>query len=219
MKKVFAPGCALLLYKPNLAARMLALLREDFPGIDEHRTCCHHDPGLPEGTEVINVCAGCDRRFRQLYEATTTRSFWEILAESASFPFPDYGGRTMAILDPCPTRDQPQIHAAVRTLLARMNISLAEPENTGTRSTCCGDSFYGTLPVDQVKAQMAKRAAEMPADEVVVTCVSCIKAMHIGGRKPRYLVDLLFGQETYPGVFEPEEWHAELEAFMAETKG
>lgn len=215
MKKVFSPGCALVIYKPELAARILAHLQQDSPEIEEHSLCCHHDPQLPAGTDVINVCAGCDRRFRELYTTTTTTALWEILSESESFPFPDYQGRTMTILDACPTRDQTRVHQSVRRLLARMNIRLVEPENTGLNSTCCGDSFFGQLPVPQVKEQMRKRANEMPEEEVVVYCVSCIKAMHIGGKRPRHLVDLLFGEETLPGTFEPEAWHAELDAFIA----
>ena len=215
MKKVFSPGCALLIYKPELASRMLTLLQKEFPDLEEHRICCHHDPQLPAGTEVINVCAGCDRRFRELYETTTTSAFWEILATSETFPFPDYQGRQMSILDACPTRDQPRVHNAVRSLLKRMNICLVEPKNTRTKSTCCGDSYFGKQPISKVKEQMRKRAAEMPLEDVVVYCVSCIKAMHIGGRQPRYLVDLLFAEETLPRTFEPEEWHAELDAFIS----
>jgi len=216
MKRVFSPGCALLIYKPELAVRLLTLLQTEFPGLVEHSICCHHDPQLAAGTEIINVCAGCDRRFRELYETTTTTALWEILAISASFPFPDYQGRHMSILDACPTSDQPRVHNAVRRLLDRMNINLTEPEKNGINSTCCGDSFLGKLPIAQVKEQMHKRAAEMPAEDVVVYCVSCIKSMHIGGKQPRYLVDLLFAEETQPGTFEPEDWHAELDAFIAE---
>ena len=216
MKKVFAPGCALLIYKPELAGKMLELLQKDSPDLKQHTICCRHDPKLPADSEVINVCAGCDRRFRELYDETDTTSFWEILAESDTFPFPDYKGCKMSILDACPTRDQVRVHKAIRTLLKKMNIVLVEPKNTGTRTTCCGDSFFNSLPVEQVKRQMAKRAAEMPADDVVVYCVSCIKAMHIGGKLPRYLVDLLFGESTHPGIFEPEQWHAELDAFIEE---
>jgi Fe-S oxidoreductase len=214
MKKVFAPGCALLIYKPELGDRMFELLRKDSPGLEQHTICCRHDPKLPAVTDVINVCAGCDRRFRELYEETTTTAFWEILADSDTFPLPDYQGRRMSILDACPTRDQERVHKAVRTLLNKMNIVLVEPGKTATSSTCCGDSFFGTLPVEEVKDQMAKRAGEMPVDDVVVYCVSCIKAMHIDGKQPRYLVDLLFGESTHPGTFEPEQWHAELDAFI-----
>ena len=216
MKQVFAPGCALLIYKPELAQRMLRLLQSQVPAVEEHLICCRHDPKLPPVTQVINVCAGCDRRYRELHETTATISFWEVLAADDEFPFPDYQQQRMTILDACPTRDQERVHTAVRTLLTKMNIELVEPGNTRTRSTCCGDSFYRILPVAQVKEQMRKRAMEMPAEEVVVYCVSCIKAMRIGGRKPRYLVDLIFGEETLPGTCEPEAWHQQLDEFIAQ---
>ncbi|MDF2547665.1 MAG: hypothetical protein K0R93_2563 [Anaerosolibacter sp.] len=216
MKTVFAPGCALFIYKPELGRKVLDFLKRYLGDINEHVTCCRHEPNLEKETQIINTCAGCDRRYRQLYEGISTISLWEVLADSESFPFPDYHGKEMAILDACPTRDQERVHNAIRTLLKRMNITVVEPQNTRTKSTCCGDSFYGILPVEEVKEQMKKRAAEMPAEDVVVYCVSCCKSMHIGGKRPRYLVDLLFGEETEIGTFEPDEWHKELEDFINE---
>jgi len=215
-RRMFAPGCALVIYKPDLAARVHDHLRRELGALDEHLTCCRHEPGLAEPTDIVNVCPGCDRRYRELYEGVTTTSLWEVLAESTIFPFPDYGGAEMTILDACPTRDQPRVHHAIRTLLQRMNITVVEPRRTREQSTCCGDTFFGTLPVEKVKAQMAKRARQMPRDDVVVYCVSCTKSMHIGGKRPRYLVDLLFDEPTLPKTFEPEAWHAEVDAFIAE---
>ena len=214
MMQAFAPGCALLLHKPALAQRLQVFLNGAADSIPEHLICCHHEPKLPAGTRIINVCAGCDRRYRELYEGITTISLWEVLADSEVFPFPDYGGQPMAILDACPTRTEARVHRAVRTLLTRMNIQVVEPKNTRTKGTCCGDSFYGSLPVTMVKEQMEKRAGEMPCEDVVVYCVSCVKAMHIGGRTPRYLVDLLFGEDTPIGTFEPDEWHGQIQAFI-----
>lgn len=216
MPQVFAPGCALKLYKPELATRLLSYFNRNGNSVPEHTICCRHAPGLPAGTRVINVCAGCDRRFRELYEGISTVSLWEVLAGSGDFPFPDYGGAEMSILDACPTRTEKRVHDAVRALLARMNIRVMEPAHTRERGTCCGDSFYGALPVDAVKKQMAKRAGEMPREDVVVYCVSCVKAMHIGGKRPRYLVDLLFGEETGIGTFEPDDWHGELQRYIDE---
>jgi Fe-S oxidoreductase len=97
-----------------------------------------------------------------------------------------------------------------------MNIKVIEPAHTRTQATCCGDSLYGVLPLEQVKEQMKKRSGEMPADDVVVYCVSCIKSMHIGGKRPRYMVDLLFGQGTVIGTYEPKDWHKELQRFIDE---
>ncbi|MGA2083611.1 MAG: (Fe-S)-binding protein [Holophaga sp.] len=214
MAQAFAPGCALMIYKPELGKRLLEFLNRGPEPIPEHLTCCHHEPGLPAGTRIINTCPGCDRRYRELYPGVSTISLWELLAESDSFPFPDYHGVEMTVLDACPTRTETRVHDAVRALLARMNITVVEPANTRTRGTCCGDSFHGTLPVEEVKAQMRKRGAEMPRHDVVVYCVSCTKAMHIGGRRPHYLVDLLFGEETTIGTFEPDEWHRQVDEFI-----
>jgi Fe-S oxidoreductase len=213
LNKAFAPGCALMLYKPELADRLHSILNENLGEMEKFITCCYHDPHLPTKTEIINICPGCDKRFRNDYESTTTVSLWEVLAESDFFDFPDYHGQIMTINDACPTRDQDRIHNAIRKLLDKMNITLVEPKNTRTHSVCCGDSSYGLIPVEQVKDQMKKRTSEMPVDDVVVYCVSCVKAVHIGGKKPRYLVDLLMNEETLPKTYEPDDWHREVDDY------
>lgn len=215
MKNVFAPGCALMLYKPHLAERLNEILSQNLEAMDQLLTCCRYEPKVESNTEVINVCPGCDKRFGLDYVNITTISLWEILAASDFFPFPDYGGRVMSILDACPTREKVVVHEAIRVLLGKMNITVMEPEKTGTRSTCCGDSFFGLIPVEEVKKQMRKRTAEMPHEDVVVYCISCIKSVHIGGKTPHYLVDLLFGEDTFPGTFEPDEWHGQLDEYIS----
>jgi Fe-S oxidoreductase len=211
---MFSPGCALMIYKPELATRIHAMLNEHLGEMEMLTTCCHHDPAFTKPTEVINICPGCDQRFRTLYENCTTISLWEVLADSDFFPFPDYGGRSMTIIDACPTRDQERVHMAIRKLLLRMNITVVEPKKTMTRSTCCGDSFYGTIPTKKVVAQMIKKASELPLNDVVVYCVSCSKAMFNGGRQARYLIDLLFSEETVPGICDPDEWHGSINEYI-----
>jgi Fe-S oxidoreductase len=214
MNRIFAPGCALMIYKPHLAERLHKLLVESLGAMEVLETCCRHEPQLAVATEVINICPGCDRRYRNDYAITSTVSLWEVLADSDFFPFPDYGGKTMTVNDACPTRDRVGVHSAVRKLLEKMNIAVIEPKNTRTTGTCCGDSFWGEIPVEQVKKQMTRRANEMPAEDVVVYCVSCSKAMFIGGKKPHYMIDLLFGEETVPQTLEPEQWHKEVNDYI-----
>jgi Fe-S oxidoreductase len=213
-KKVFAPGCALMLYKPESAAKIHLILNKNLGKMDMLLTCCHHDPQFTEKTEIINVCPGCDKRFGNDYKNSSTISLWEILAESDFFTFPDHKGRSMSILDACPTRDKKKVQDAIRKILHKMNIKLVEPKNTGTKSICCGDSFYGLIPVEKVKEQMVKRSSEMPLDDVAVYCVSCIKSVYIGRRRPNYLVDLLFDEKTVPKTYEPDEWHKELDEYI-----
>lgn len=211
---VFAPGCALMLYKPDLAAKTHSILNENLGKMPELKTCCKRDPGHLTKTTIINVCPGCDKRYGNDYINTSTVSLWEILAESDFFSFPDYNGLSMSILDACPTSDRERVHIAIRKILHRMNIKLIEPEKTRTKSICCGDSFYEVLPNEKVKELMVKRASEMPLNDVVVYCISCIKAIYIGKKRPRYLLDLLFSEETIPGTFDPDEWHKELRDYI-----
>ena len=213
MKRMFAPGCALTLYKPQLSEKLHHTLNENEGTMDVLGICCRLNPELEAGTEIINTCPGCNRRYKNNYIGSSTISLWEVLAGSGYFEFPDYGGTRMTVLDACPTKNEPQVHDAVRTLLSRMNIEIVEPEKTRETGTCCGDSYYGNRPVGEVKERMRARAGEMPVEDVVVYCVSCVKSIYIGGKKPRYLVDLLFGEETDPQTYEPDEWHRELDEF------
>jgi len=213
-QRMFAPGCALMIHKPELAEKLHSILNKNLGKMDKLMSCCHHDPHFTTETEVINICPGCDKRFGKDYQNCSTISLWEILAESDFIDFPDYEGKRMSILDACPTREKEKVHDSIRKIINKMNITLVEPKNTRTKSTCCGDSFYGLIPVEKVKEQMIKRTAEMPVDDVVVYCVSCIKSVYIGGKKPHYLIDLLFGEKTVAKIFEPEEWHKELDIYI-----
>jgi hypothetical protein len=219
MKRIFAPGCALMLYKPDAVQRLHKMLEENVEKMDLWLTCCKKDPQFETATEVINICPGCDKRYRLNYRHSSTISLWEILAGENFFPFPDYRGKRMSIIDACPTRDQERVHKAIRILLEKMNISLVEPKHTGTKSTCCGDSFWGEIPTEEVKKQMTKRTAEMPVDDVVVYCVSCAKSVFIGGKTPHYLVDLCWGEETAPGTLDPDQWHRELDEYFLKNSG
>ena len=195
---LFAPGCAYMLYKPEQAKKLFAILSAHVPGLDWHMTCCLHDPALNQPVTLINVCPGCHKRYAKDYINCATVSVWEMLAESTLFSFPDYQGKKMTLLDACPVREYPGVHQAIRTLLNRMNIELVENEKQGSHSVCCGDSFYGKIPVRDVENQMKIRADEMELDDVIVYCVSCTKSLFIGGKKPHFLIDLLLMEEHFP---------------------
>jgi hypothetical protein len=218
VKHILAPGCALLLYKPDLVRKLHKSLEPVCGATELLLTCCRHTPRIPEGTRVINICPGCDRRYRENYADPSTISLWVLLAQTDKFTFPDYGSEKMTIIDACPTRDQDVIHRSIRTLAERMNISIIEPANTKRESTCCGDIFYGSMPTERVIGQMKAKAREMPVEDILVYCVSCSEAMFVGGRRPRYLVDLLFAEETIRHAVDPDRWHEEIDAFVESHK-
>ena len=212
----FNPGCALSIYKPEAEQRILDYLKTEKGNNDIvlHKVCCHHEPRVDKDSVIINVCAGCDRRFRSLYEGVSTISLWETIDRRSDFPFPDYDGKKMSVHDACPIREKPQVHQAIRSLLKKMNIEVIETEKHGTRSVCCGDDSYPSLPLEEVHEKMKSRAESMPCDDVVVYCVSCVKSMHIGGKKAHYMIDLLFNEETTPGVYDTVLWHEQLKEYI-----
>lgn len=95
-----------------------------------------------------------------------------------------------------------------------MNIKVVETEKRGENSICCGDSLYPHHSMEEIRSAMKRRADSMPCSRVVVYCVSCIKAMHIGGKTPCYLADLLLGKPTAPQECDIKKWHDALEAYI-----
>ena len=176
-------------------------------------TCCRKFPELEPGIKVINICPGCDRRYRENYEAGTI-SLWEILVDGDFFDYPDYGGMKMTVNDACPTRTEGHVHDAVRNIMTNMNIEVIEPAATRNKGKCCGDTGWGKIPTERVLGLMKKRASEMPVDDVVVYCVTCAQSMFIGEKQPHYLVDLLFGEETVPRNLDIDDWHREIDEYM-----
>ena len=160
------------------------------------RLRCRHDPCLPAGSVIINNCAGCDRRFRKLYEGISTITYWEVH-------------------DSCSFRCKPQVHEAIRSLLRKMNVTVVESEFSREKSICCGDNLYGHVPEAEVERFQKMRAAQMPCGDVVVTCISCIRSMTVDGKRARYLPDLIFGRATPPMTDSLTDYHDRLEAHIA----
>lgn len=213
-KCYFNPGCAMNVYKPKTGLKIANMLNQSFGPVKYHDLCCHHNPQLPYGSTIINNCAGCDRRFRSQYEGIQTISLWEVLDCIENLPLPDHTGLTVSVHDSCSFRQKPQVHAAVRNLLRKMNIKIVESEYSGTNSICCGDNFYSRLPIEKVTELQKKRAAQMPCQDVVVYCVSCIKSMAIGGKTPYHMADLVLDEITEPQETRIDVYHEELNRYI-----
>ena len=212
----FNPGCAMSLYKPEAVDDILYLLNRRFLPTKLHTTCCRHDPALPEGSTIINNCAGCDRRFRSLYDGVQTVSIWEVLDAIPALPLPTYDGLQLSVHDSCSFRKKPQVHQAVRSLLDKMHIEVVESACSGAKSICCGDNFYPHVSIEEVNAFQKKRAAQMPCQDVAVYCVSCIKSMAIGDKTPHHMMDLILGLPTEPGETRLDVYHKELDDYIEE---
>lgn len=196
MKYLYAPGCALMSYKPHLADKLKEIIESRYGKMDTMLECCFTKPFLESGTHIITPCVTCASKYANIYPNCHVEFFLDVLAESDDFIFPDYGGLKMSIQDTCSSRSMPEIQATIRRLLERMNITLVEPERSGIKVKCCGQTLYGKTDIDKVKSFMIGRASEMPCNDVVVYCSSCIMSMTQGGKQPRYILDLIFDENT-----------------------
>lgn len=213
MKYIYAPGCALMSYKPQLAEKLKAVVEKKYGPLETMLACCFNKPALEPGTCIITPCATCAENYVKGFPDCSSLFFLEELAASEDFPFPDYGGVEMSIQDTCTARTKPEVLAAIRKLLERMNIRLAEPKFSGKKSKCCGQVYYGKVETAKVENLMKMRADEMPCEDVVVYCASCIMSMTVGGKRPRYIIDLLFGEPTDMKTSGADEWNGKLRRF------
>ena len=196
-KCYFNPGRALSIYKPESGQKIMDMLNTHFGTVQLHSMCCHHNPQLPYGSTIINNCAGCDVRFRSLYEGIQTISLWEVLDGIEIYHSGSYRtGRF--VQDPCGYRPKPQVHAAFRSMLQKMNVEIIDSKYSGTKSICCGYHSYPQLPIEKTAVLQKGRAAQLPCQDVAVFCVVCTETMIIGGKNPRYVVDLVLNEETEP---------------------
>lgn len=56
MSRIFAPGCALILCKPELVEKLHSILYENFGTINKLLTCSRRELHLVALTEVMNIC-------------------------------------------------------------------------------------------------------------------------------------------------------------------
>ena len=93
------------------------------------RACCHFDKNILTDDDIgIYFCQACREVMEK--QGFRTKSFWEILDEDESFVLPDYSGMKFVIQDCWRDREHPEIHKAIRSLLAKMHIEYVElPKN------------------------------------------------------------------------------------------
>ena len=200
MKTLFAPGCALNHYKPDLISRISQFLMKSSIIDGMYLTCCKSGQTIADDIKLITCCPGCSHNFKSGNPNAPVVSLWEVISDT-DFPFPDYKGLRMSIHDSCHARHRNStgLQNSARLLCSKMNIELIEPEYTRDRARCCGGC---ACSYEERKAMALKRAGEFPEKHVVVYCTGCTRSFSITDVSPRHLIDLLFDEPT-EGLYPP----------------
>lgn len=202
MKTLFAPGCALNKYKPDLISKISSFLSEVGCIDGTYLTCCKSEETIEDDVTLITCCPGCSHKFEMKYPSTPVLSLWTVLLNTV-FPFPDYHGARMSIHDSCHARhrNSTEMQDSARAICRRMNIDLIEPAYTRDNAKCCGGS---ASDYESRKMMALRRAAEFPEKNVVVYCTGCTRSFSITDVAPRHLLDLLFDEPT-EGLYPPKK--------------
>lgn len=201
MKILFAPGCALRNYKPELISKINRFLTDASIIDGMYLPCCKAKQRIDEPVTLITCCPGCSNKFEMISPDVRILSLWSVLLNT-DFPFPDYQGTRMSIHDSCHARHRhsSEMQDSARMLCRRMNIKLVEPEYTRDQARCCG----GSAGDYETRIQMAaRRAKEFPEKNVVVYCTGCTRSFSVTEAAPRHLLDLLFHEPT-EGLYPPK---------------
>lgn len=222
-KRLFFTGCELPATSPE-HTRMLYehLLRHD-PRIGVLMVCC----GVPaeilgledEGArardriakameelgaeELIAACPQCQELLRDKLPTIRVRSAWEILAETWD-PTQRFDELRLAVHDPCRSRHDPEVHAAIRTLIRTSGAEIVENEYSHERTRCCGSGGKIENIDPELFAKIAARASGQSELPMVTYCTGCRGALRDAGRETIHILDLLMTPSPVDRALEPE---------------
>lgn len=211
---VFFPGCALTGSRAGRVIQTYRHLRAMIPTLGLVLDCCtkpSHDLGRREyfhrqfgalrhaleekGIRTVLVaCPSCYRVWSDYGGSIAVRSVYEQLA-SGPPPRQVKGAQLLTVHDPCPTRNDTSVHAAVRTLLTAMGFTLREMKHRGRKTVCCGEGGAACHVVPAMAGNWtALRAREAEGRQIITYCAGCTS--FLGRLTPTaHLLDLYFAPE------------------------
>ena len=139
---------------------------------------------------VLVACPNCYRIFAAYGGGLKTRTVYEVLAESASLSAQKVAG-TVTVHDPCALRFSPDVHTAVRSLVARQGLEIEEMPHRGETTLCCGEGgFVAKLSPELADAWGAARKDEANGKRAITYCAGCTNRLN-GTMPISHIVDLL----------------------------
>ena len=212
---ILFPGCALPGTRPGRVKSLFDHLQTTLPDLGIVLDCCtkpSHDLGrekhfhamfgemkeylLQHGVENILVaCPNCYRVFKQYGNNLNVKTVYEYLAET-SLPAKADIPAEITIHDPCSTRNDTHIHAAIRKIAMEKSLTIKEMEHHSLKTLCCGEGgSVGCVNDDLAKVWGRRRKEEANGRLILTYCAGCVN--FLGSITPTsHILDLLFAPEA-----------------------
>lgn len=195
--------------RQSLAGQQGAALREHWAALGSPR--------------IIAACPSCLQLLRGALPDAELLSHWSVLRELGLPDGAVIDAGTLAINDPCSARHDGVLQEDVRTLLATLGVTVAEPEFGGDLTQCCG---YGGL-LCEANPELGDRVAELRTAQMeedwVTYCAMCRDRLARTGKRVLHFYDLLYpradraGARPAPGYSDRRENRVRLrEKLLAE---
>jgi Fe-S oxidoreductase len=206
---VFFPGCALPGIRPSTTLRTFRKLQELLPDIGIVLDCCG-EPSRTCGLDrqfqarlqelmdhftsngikrLVLACPGCLKLFGDVSSGFEVTSVYQLMAQRPG----NLGAnpRTAAVHDSCITRDQTEVHDAVRSLLNQASVEEKSLPHNGSNTLCCGEcGAVKFVEPDLAENWRIRRLGEIGESPVVTYCAACLVPLS-SGRDAVHLLDLL----------------------------
>ncbi|MFV0437758.1 MAG: VTT domain-containing protein [Desulfopila sp.] len=211
---VFFPGCALPGTRPDTTIKLFEHLRHRTPELGIVLDCCtkpSHDLGDQvffaamfdnlkrflldhDISKVIVACPNCYKVFRRYGTPLIVTSAYEEL--DWDFQVTAIAGEgTVTIHDPCAVRAEVTIHDAVRSLLGKTGLSIAEMPHTRETTICCGEGgAVGFCQPELARKWGSTRQDEAQGRTIITYCAGCTSFLN-RLTPTSHLLDLLFEPE------------------------
>lgn len=217
---IFFPGCGLLAYSPKIVEKTYNHLRGKVEGIGIYTKCCGKPTNYLGKEEkfkeyysilekefkekgikkVITGCQNCFITIGNKSKDIEVVSLWEVLSK-VGIPEDKKDmcigtDKEFTIHDPCPTRNEGEIHNSIRRIVDDLGLNVEEMEFKKGRTLCCGAG--GMVPITQgqiAKDHTMRRAQEAKTEYIITYCQECVESMRKGGKSSYHILDLLFNEE------------------------
>lgn len=162
------------------------LFRQTLDGVREQ----WQEMGEPR---MITACCTCQALFKEHLPEIPVTPLWQAaLIEAVAAENREDSRQTVAVVDPCVTRNDSEVQTEVRDILTGLGYALEELPLSKDMAECCGYGglvFNANPKLDDAIA--TRRAAESERDYLAY-CAMCRDKFAATGKRTAHLIELLF---------------------------
>lgn len=143
---------------------------------------------------ILVACPSCYQVFQEYGAGLQVKTIYEHLAATV-LPSSTLHA-TVTVHDPCTTRDEPQIHAAIRQLIRCKSLTIHEMNSCKTQTLCCGEGELLAVSVLITRPVGEFNEKRQPATTESLPTVQAVFHL-LGSLHPTsHIIDLFFDPQS-----------------------